>query len=315
MATVFFSYSHKDESLRDELEVHLAMLKRSGAIDAWHDRKIPAGDELDGAIDSKLNAAEVILLLVSPDFLASRYCCDVEVARAMELHREGSARVIAVILRPCDWKSTPFAKLLVTPTDGKPVSMWPSRDEAFLNVVEQIRSALPVMPASRSVEAPPFTQSAMATQLPRSSNLRVRKTFTESERDHFMDDTFDYMARFFEGSLDELQKRHEALETKFKKIDAHCFTAVIYRHGKALARCSIRHGGSTPFGGGITYSFDDKASRNSFNEVLNLAEGEQALGLQPTMFRAGQGRHHQAPLSQEGAAELFWSMLMEPLQR
>ena len=315
MATIFFSYSHRDESLRDELEVHLAMLKRSGAIDAWHDRKIPAGDELDGVIDSKLNAADVILLLVSPDFLASRYCYDVEVARAMERHREGFSRVIAVILRPCDWKSTPFAKLLVTPTDGKPVTMWPSRDEAFLNVVEQIRAVLPATPASQMVQAPLSVESARPTHPPRSSNLRVRKTFTEAERDHFMDDTFEYMARFFEGSLDELQKRHEGLETKFKKIDAHCFTAVIYRHGKALARCSIRHGGSTPIGSGITYSFDDKASRNSFNEVLNLAEGEQALGLKPTMFRALQGPDREFPLSQEGAAELFWSMLMEPLQR
>ena len=93
MANVFFSYSHKDEALRDELEVHLAMLKREGAISAWHGRKILAGDELNGQIHARLSDAQVILLLVSPDFLASAYCHDVEVKRAMELH-EGRARVI-----------------------------------------------------------------------------------------------------------------------------------------------------------------------------------------------------------------------------
>ena len=104
MANVFFSYSHKDEALRDELEVHLAMLKREGVISAWHDRKILAGDELNGQIHARLSDAQVILLLVSPDFLASAYCHDVEVKRAMELHAEGKARVIPVILRPSDWQ-------------------------------------------------------------------------------------------------------------------------------------------------------------------------------------------------------------------
>src|SRR5205814_513347 len=100
MATLFFSYSHKDEDLRDQLEVHLAMLKHDGIIESWHDRKIPAGDELDTSIDAKLDEADVILLLVSPDFLASRYCYEREMARAMQRHAEGSARVIPVILRP-----------------------------------------------------------------------------------------------------------------------------------------------------------------------------------------------------------------------
>jgi hypothetical protein len=109
MATIFFSYSHKDESLRDELETHLAMLKNEGLIESWHDRRIPAGDEFEQAIDAGLERADLILLLVSPDFLASRYCYGLEVARAMELHEERRARVIPVILRPCEgWTRAPF---------------------------------------------------------------------------------------------------------------------------------------------------------------------------------------------------------------
>ena len=105
---LFYSYSHKDEELRDQLENHLAMLKREGVISGWHDRRISAGQEWDGEIDDHLNSVEIILLLVSSDFLASNYCYDIEVKRAMERHEAGEARVIPIILRPCDWQRAPF---------------------------------------------------------------------------------------------------------------------------------------------------------------------------------------------------------------
>ena len=90
MARLFFSYCHADEGLRDRLEKSLAMLKHEGLIEAWHDRCILAGDQFDDAIADELERADVILLLASPDFLASRYCWAVEVKRAMERHAEGS---------------------------------------------------------------------------------------------------------------------------------------------------------------------------------------------------------------------------------
>jgi hypothetical protein len=93
VSSLFFSYSHKDEALRDRLEVHLAVLKREGAISTWHDRRITAGDALGQRIDEHLECADIILLLVSPDFLASDYCHDVEMQRALARHVEGSARV------------------------------------------------------------------------------------------------------------------------------------------------------------------------------------------------------------------------------
>lgn len=221
MANVFFSYSHKDEALRDELEVHLAMLKREGAISAWHDRKILAGDELDGQIHARLDDSQVILLLVSPDFLASAYCYDVEVKRAMELHEEGRVRVIPVILRPSDWKvSTPFSKLLAAPADGKPITKWPDRDEAWLDVIRQLRAALPKPDQVESVRTPAGRVHLAPAEGPRSSNLRIRKEFSEADKDGFLDEAFEYMARFFEGSLAELQERHADLQTKFKRIDA-----------------------------------------------------------------------------------------------
>lgn len=139
---VFISYSHKDEDLREELDIHLSNLKQQGKIAAWHDRAIEAGAEWEAEIKGRLESAHLILLLISPRFMASKYCYDKEMQRAMERHEAGTARVIPIILKPVDWKDTPFSKLQVLPRDGKPITTWNNQDEAFLNVVEGIRQSV-----------------------------------------------------------------------------------------------------------------------------------------------------------------------------
>lgn len=142
---IFYSYSHGDQKLRGELDKHLAILRRQGLIRGWHDRQIEAGSEWANQIDERLNAADIILLLVSADFLASDYCYSVEMERALQRHEAGEARVIPIILRPCDWTNAPFSKLQALPRDTKPVTAWPSRDEAFLNVAKGIRAVVEAM--------------------------------------------------------------------------------------------------------------------------------------------------------------------------
>lgn len=137
--TVFFSYSHKDEDLRDELAAHLSLLKRQKIIKVWHDREISAGTEWANQINENLNAADIILLLISANFLASDYCYDLEMKRAMERHQAGEARVIPIILRPCDWQGAVFGKLQALPKNGKPVIKWDFVDDALLNIVQGIR--------------------------------------------------------------------------------------------------------------------------------------------------------------------------------
>src|SRR5215469_1143805 len=141
---VFFSYAHNDEDLRNELANHLSLLKRQSVIREWHDRQITAGEEWAGEISSHLQSAEIILLLVSSDFLASDYCYDIEMQRALERHEAGDARVIPIILRPVDWHDAPFGKLQALPTDGKPVDSrnWYSKDEAFYDVTQGIRRVI-----------------------------------------------------------------------------------------------------------------------------------------------------------------------------
>jgi hypothetical protein len=138
----FISYSHRDEKFRVSLETHLALLKRNGVLGIWHDRKISPGDNFEDAIDSHLRSADLILLLVSPDFIASDYCYSTELRLAMDLHSSGRARVVPMILRPVDWQDAPFSGLLALPTDGKAISTWRNRDEAYLDVTNGIRKLL-----------------------------------------------------------------------------------------------------------------------------------------------------------------------------
>ena len=139
---VFFSYSHKDEKLRDKLAVSLKIFERQEVISGWYDRQITAGSEWAGQIDERLNTAQIILLLISPDFLASDYCYDLEMKRALERHHDGNARVIPIILRPCPWERAPFGKLQVLPANARPVTDWPNRDKAFLNIAVSIEAAV-----------------------------------------------------------------------------------------------------------------------------------------------------------------------------
>lgn len=139
---LFYSYAHEDEKLRNELEKHLTLLKRQGVITGWHDRKIVAGKEWQNQIDTHLDSSQIILLLISANFIASDYCWDVEVKRAMERHEAKEATVIPIILDSVDWESAPFGRLQALPKDAKAVKKWRNHNDAFLSVAQGIRIAI-----------------------------------------------------------------------------------------------------------------------------------------------------------------------------
>lgn len=139
---IFYSYSHKDEAYRLSLESHLSILSRKKIISGWSDRDITAGQEWKREIDENIKSADIIILLVSSDFIASDYCFDIEMEVAMQRHEKLESIVIPVILRPTDWSDTPFGRLQALPKDAKPVSKWESEDEAWLNVVEGLRARI-----------------------------------------------------------------------------------------------------------------------------------------------------------------------------
>lgn len=322
MASVFFSYSHKDEALRDQLEAHLALLKNQGLIDTWHDRRITAGDEVDGAIFEQIETADIILLLVSSDFLASSYCYSREMARAMQRHEAQEARVIPVILRACQWHEAPFGKLLAAPKDGRPVMSWPDRDEAFSDVAREVtkavktasRGARPAGPARAFVGgAPSATDAAPLFQtIPRSSNLRLKKEFSEKDQDDFLRSSFEFIGKFFEGSIQAIGDRNPDVSGTFDRIDSRRMAAILYRGGKKIAQCSIRQEG-VGRGNGLAFSYDASAQSGSYNEMLNVEVDDQMMYMKPMgMGWSGGGRDKH--LSQEGAAEFLWDMFLKNAQ-
>jgi hypothetical protein len=314
VATLFFSYSHVDENLRDQLEIHLSSLRRQGLIDSWHDRRIMAGDDFGQAIDQHIDTADVILLLVSPDFIASDYCYDREMKRAFERHERGDATIIPVILRPCDWHDLPFGKLLATPKDGRPITKWPNIDEAFQDVVTAIKGSLKKhgRKANPSTTSDPDARKTTSTLPARSSNLRIKKQFTDLDKDRFRHEGFEYIANFFENSLKELVHRNPDLEQTFRRIDANRFTAAAYRKGEKVCRGSASLGGSTMGSESIEYSMTDEPRHGAMNEaVMVKADDEmiyfEALGMQSY----GNSKDR---LTFQGAAELFWELFIRPLQ-
>jgi hypothetical protein len=139
---IFISYSHEDEYYREELDKHLVMLQRNELIQAWTDRKILPGQEWSKEISAELESSNIILLLVSSDFLASNYCFDIEVQKAMKQHEQGISTVIPIILRACDWHDAPFGKLQGLPKDAKPIKGYSDIDDAFLEVVKGLKKIL-----------------------------------------------------------------------------------------------------------------------------------------------------------------------------
>ncbi|MDE5204516.1 toll/interleukin-1 receptor domain-containing protein [Citrobacter amalonaticus] len=210
-----------------------------GKITTWHDRRIIPGQEFENQIDHYFSQADIILLLVSSDFIASDYCYQVEMTNALERHNRGEAVVIPVILRECAWHQLPFGSIMAATIDGKPITRFASHDEGYVQVVDAVSRAIANLEAKKPqqiVHAPapanPILQATDTVFTPRSSNLSLPKRFTDLDKDRACRDGFEYIARYFEGSLAELKKRHAGLEVDFNKRDTDAFTCAIYIGGK-----------------------------------------------------------------------------------
>jgi TIR domain len=141
---VFYSYAHEDKALRDELEKYLMALKRQGLIEPWHDRDISAGKDWKHEIDTYLNRAQIILLLISKNFIHSDYCYGIELSRAIQRGKANEATIIPILLRPCDWEELSFSEYQVLPKNQQPISSryWRNQDEAFREVAKGIREVV-----------------------------------------------------------------------------------------------------------------------------------------------------------------------------
>lgn len=172
----YLSYAHEDEALAEQLQKHLIPLRRQTSGIVILDTPIRPGSEWSRELDHNINRADIIILLISADFLASDYVYSVEMKRALERHYAKEAYVIPVILRPVVWNATPFNRLQVLPSNGKPVTTWPNEDDAFTDVVQGIRQAIERISQERL--APPSvietTPEKVIASLPRKAQAAAR---------------------------------------------------------------------------------------------------------------------------------------------
>ena len=170
--TVFVCYTRKDKRSLEKLKIHRKPLQHQRLIDVRYDGDISAGTEWEPEITQQLETAQVILLLVSPDFIDSEHCYNVEMKQALERHERGEARVIPLILRPCFWRITPLGKLQALPRDAEPIigRGWRNQDAGFFDVAQGIYRVVeemtllsftqpPVIPARTSMSVKPEKQS------------------------------------------------------------------------------------------------------------------------------------------------------------
>ncbi|GAC1506774.1 MAG: hypothetical protein NVS2B12_21440 [Ktedonobacteraceae bacterium] len=145
---VFIAYARHDQSWAEELKRHLSILVRQGLISTWDYQNVAIGADWKKEIQAHLDSAAIILLLVSPDFLASDYSSSVEVRRAMERHERGEALVVPVLLRAATLDGTLFKNVQMLPGNYQPIVSWPDRDAAFNDVVDELKSAVEALRAS-----------------------------------------------------------------------------------------------------------------------------------------------------------------------
>lgn len=167
---VFLSHAPEDAGLLLELEKRLVMLERAGLMRGWSRRRKSAGVEVQHESTAKLDAAHLILLLVSADSLASDSVFEDDITRALARAKAGEARVIPILLRPCAWEDAPFAHLTALPSNRKPVTSWTDPEDAWADVVRGIRTAI------EELGTPTPTASTSSPRLPTWELLRGLRT-------------------------------------------------------------------------------------------------------------------------------------------
>lgn len=288
----------------DRLHAHLTMLRRENAISDWHDRLIAAGQKIDSSIDRELEACQIFLPLVSPDFLASSYCYEKEMQRAIARHEEDQLKVIPIILEPCDWLASPLSKFKALPKDGKPVSDWSNQNAAWLNVVAELRKALSADPfVSEAATVRPSNASSETA----SSKYRIKRSFDAIDRENFREECFKNISEYFRKSIDEINTI-EGLRGRFEQLSSRGFTATILnrnvRGRDGIAHITVRAGtANRGFGGDISYSFQENASENTSNGGFSIENDNFRLFLKLNSFSGGDDSRIWLP--QEAASRLW----------
>jgi len=304
----FISYSHHDVAALERLHVHLAALRRDDRIQTWFDRDILAGDQIDIEISRELENADIFLLLISPDFIASDYCMEREMLRALERHDAGEARVVPIIVESCDWASVQsLRRLKALPKDGKPISEWANSNTAFLGVVQELRRILDAEEPHPALTSTPVNLLDTSTStLPR---YRVQRTFDEIDRAQFREAAFAVIKDYFRRAISEINAI-DGLRGRFAERGAMSFGGTVVNRGRQLGTAHITvHCRRSNFGlSDIFYSFSENSPENTANGGFSVSfdEYEQFLTASMSPFQNETER-----LSSDQAAEKLWKKFIE----
>lgn len=171
MTTVYLCYTSHDEQFAKELEAHVAILFKEQRVDLWQHRRVEPGADWQKSILASVDSASIVILLLSADLLASDGMPGVAVDRAIHRHNSGSARVVPVLVRACDWKATSLGTLQALPRNDRPVASWDSRDDAWVTIVHELRAILAPPPPNTTAPAGSITprrseETAKGTEAP-----------------------------------------------------------------------------------------------------------------------------------------------------
>jgi hypothetical protein len=299
---LFISYSHKDEKHVDRLHVHLTQAVRDEVFQCWYDREIDAGGEIDGEITRQLELADIFLAVVSPDFLASSYCYDSELASALSRRIAGTMIVVPIIVEACDWKSSPLGRLKAVPHDGRPIVEWPNENSAFLAVVDALRAL------SRD-DRPIEVKSIHLNQLSHSARPQVvycvKKRFSSLDKADFLEAGLPIIARCFQDWMVDLNAIN-GVRCRVRIETPNKFSCTIENAALGIARTVwVRQG----LGGmrGISIAYGEDASDNVSNGIFSVEADDYELHFSGGSFSFG--RQLKKLSAHEVAADIWAGLL------
>ncbi|HEY0755437.1 MAG TPA: tetratricopeptide repeat protein, partial [Ktedonobacteraceae bacterium] len=284
---VFCCYAREDQEMLKQLKKHLASLERGGQIKLWSDTDLNAGVEWEQELHTHLERADLILLLISPDFMNSDYCYSIEMGRAIERHEQGSARVVPIILRATYWRDAPFARLQVLPKDARAVKSWPDLDEALNDVTEQLVTVLADL---RSRSAPPRPQAPAQPVQPRPAPAQPRPVAPGRTKEEWVTVGNSHLnaGRFTEALVAFEQAIHLDATFALAYINKGVALENLKRYAEALAahERALRLDSTNA----LAYYNKGVALVNLNRREEALTAYEQALLLDPTNAQAHQGK-------------------------
>lgn len=290
----------------DRLRKHMSLLSRGGHIETWYDRQISGGEVFEDKIKNQLEECKIFLALISPDYLASKYCYDIEFEYAMSRASQSSIRIVPIILEPCDWLSSPFSQFMALPKDGLPISEWTNQNNAFLDIVTGLRRLVGEF-ESVALSLPVVTAATTAAAAGSEGRRpRIKRDFDAIDKSDFADKTYGVIRTYFEGSCGKFNRMDGDIRAKFENMSAIAFTCTVVNRAKIRggeAHITVFNSKGKNYFGDINYAYEKHAEGNSSHGAIRISADEYNLFLSLDNFGGTRGGDKHTA---EQAADWLW---------